>query len=886
MSAKPQNNRTNESAKPLEKSSLKTLLLNQFYDLIGAISNERHKYEINKISGHYKRTVGDLKGKITNLEQSSKAAADAAYLIGWEKRGWDDERLLALQAKEALEKRKLSESYIVSDNVLGFTAAHRIEFRKQLQDRAIAVTDDQFELIMCNEPKMISSAAAGSGKSTTVVLRLVALHILLGVPLKRMCVLSFTRKSRADLISKVCEQFAKWDVEIDETEAKRIVRTFHSMMLPMFQATHLGYQVLEQMDKKTPKAQTDQPSPDASQLGTETHFADEADELYDQYADTDNAITGEAVNVTNADPKAFEILRSAFRATAADPKGRSALFKLFACTHSVSKATDKSSNGAALARTINLDDETFAKAAESVWASNPNSPMWRLPDVFGTPQKSTLAPFALPDFNGTFGWGYVVYSGKSDKQGDQEGAELIVVLGAQVADIVGKLPAPKAMRTYVKDYIPQRNAFFAQHCRRDVLVLETEKAIEDFVQMIEFDRDASRTKAGDMPLFQTKSSATDFGSDSVLNVFIQTINHIQSVGLPLAQALGKAKNSALGLNPFDLALAHAVELFWGFFENELNVRAVRTYNQIFSHFSHENRAAYEALNIKHIQCFEHLFVDEFQDISGLIVSWIKGCKQALGTQGRSGSITVIGDARQSIYSFRGAAPNYFTEFDQYFPSLRPVYNADLFENFRSSQIILDHAAKAITSLNIQSAMPVVAKGKNALLQHKPEFIKILTQHKKGSISEGAVQQIIAATELEVNQFYGSKTDRVKPSHSGEKKVMILCRTKSEQSAIEKGLKHLSAYVEVLTMHASKGLEAESVIAVGDCAAFGDNPLRNAVNQQAGLPSYDQLQSDDALRLGYVAITRAKKRFQWFAKPRDEAVFLKVCEEKPDRTIRG
>jgi len=69
------------------------------------------------------------------------------------------------------------------------------------------------------------------------------------------------------------------------------------------------------------------------------------------------------------------------------------------------------------------------------------------------------------------------------------------------------------------------------------------------------------------------------------------------------------------------------------------------------------------------------------------------------------------------------------------------------------------------------------------------------------------------------------------------------------------------------LHRSKGLEAESCVLVGDCVYDGEFPFRNLVYELAGFPaSYDRSQRDEAKRLAYVAMTRAKGEYIWFAEP--------------------
>ena len=80
--------------------------------------------------------------------------------------------------------------------------------------------------------------------------------------------------------------------------------------------------------------------------------------------------------------------------------------------------------------------------------------------------------------------------------------------------------------------------------------------------------------------------------------------------------------------------------------------------------------------------FDHILVDEYQDVNGLQVDILKALRR---TDER---ITVVGDDAQAVYSFRAAEPRHILDFEQVFPGARTVI---LNSNYRSDQRILDVA---------------------------------------------------------------------------------------------------------------------------------------------------------------------------------------------------
>jgi hypothetical protein len=91
----------------------------------------------------------------------------------------------------------------------------------------------QWKMIFSDTPSTSVIAGAGAGKSTTLVLRILLLTHYLGFELSSMTVVTFTRESRKDFINKLIELFALWGRAISFKEARDLVRTFHSRILPM-----------------------------------------------------------------------------------------------------------------------------------------------------------------------------------------------------------------------------------------------------------------------------------------------------------------------------------------------------------------------------------------------------------------------------------------------------------------------------------------------------------------------------------------------------------------------------------------------------------------------------------------------------------------------------
>ncbi|WP_416195339.1 UvrD-helicase domain-containing protein [Pseudomonas sp. 10S4] len=110
-------------------------------------------------------------------------------------------------------------------------------------------------MIFSRDPSTCIVAGAGSGKSTTMVLRLLVLHKYLGIPKERIAVVTFTRESRKDFRRKLAEVFALWGVTLTEEVTGRIVRTFHSRILDFIRCSqpHAKVTAFEFSRSATPK---------------------------------------------------------------------------------------------------------------------------------------------------------------------------------------------------------------------------------------------------------------------------------------------------------------------------------------------------------------------------------------------------------------------------------------------------------------------------------------------------------------------------------------------------------------------------------------------------------------------------------------------------------
>ena len=113
-----------------------------------------------------------------------------------------------------------------------------------------APSDEQWAMILGDSPVTRIFAGAGSGKSTTLVLRVVFMLCHLGIAPERLTVISFTNASCTQLREQLIRVLGFWNFDFDPASARQCVRTFHSAMAAMARDV-LGKPVwFEQLDEK------------------------------------------------------------------------------------------------------------------------------------------------------------------------------------------------------------------------------------------------------------------------------------------------------------------------------------------------------------------------------------------------------------------------------------------------------------------------------------------------------------------------------------------------------------------------------------------------------------------------------------------------------------
>ena len=261
--------------------------------------------------------------------------------------------------------------------------------------------------------------------------------------------------------------------------------------------------------------------------------------------------------------------------------------------------------------------------------------------------------------------------------------------------------------------------------------------------------------------------------------------------------------------------------------------------------------------------FGYILVDEFQDISPGRARLLK----ALLDQSSTAQLFAVGDDWQAIYRFAGSDIAVMREFEERFGDSARV---NLETTFRCP----DHIATVATKFILKNQAQI------------PKKVRSTRQVSGPSVLVGFPEKGISLLHETLNQIVVDAGQ-----HDGKSTVLLLGRYRRTRppgmSSLQKQYPRLC--LSYMTVHTSKGLEADYVVVLGLCSGkYGfpteitDDPLLDLV-----LASPEGHPNAEERRLFYVAITRAKRRVFLLANDGPPSPFvLELIDDAYDVTVFG
>lgn len=259
---------------------------------------------------------------------------------------------------------------------------------------------------------------------------------------------------------------------------------------------------------------------------------------------------------------------------------------------------------------------------------------------------------------------------------------------------------------------------------------------------------------------------------------------------------------------------------------------------------------HQAVNVlekgRFISPWKHILVDEFQDISPQRAALLA----ALRRQNSHTSLYAVGDDWQAIYRFSGAEMALTTAFSHHFGE--------------GDQCALD------TTYRFNDRIGEIANG---FIQQNPnQLAKPLN-----SLSKGDKKSVTLLPDDQLDNLLDKLSGYAKP----EERILVLARYHHLRPAsLEKAATRWPKLnIDFMTVHASKGQQADYVIVLG--LQQGKDgfpaPARESIMEQALLPQPEDFLDAEERRLLYVAMTRARHRVWLLFNKKEPSEFVDILK---------
>ncbi len=289
-------------------------------------------------------------------------------------------------------------------------------------------------------------------------------------------------------------------------------------------------------------------------------------------------------------------------------------------------------------------------------------------------------------------------------------------------------------------------------------------------------------------------------------------------------------------------------------------------------------------NLKSLRGMKYLLIDEYQDFSQLFLGVVFAIRSVAG----DAKLFVVGDDWQAINRFAGSEVGYFRNFEKYFGNDggEPSYaKYEITTNYRCDRIVVETARRFMRkSMKEKGNFRAFSKKEGKVVVMNPNEVEVgyalVPYDLRVSVEDRILREAawrmgcVAVNKTMVKYL---KTVMMAVNQNlGAKEILILHRNNETNiggvslegfgEGLRWGLDRLGVMsasdfdkrVRLMTMHKSKGLEADVVIILE--ADEGVIPKLHPDTMLFGLfGETEEIALADQKRLFYVAMTRAKHR---------------------------
>ena len=296
----------------------------------------------------------------------------------------------------------------------------------------------------------------------------------------------------------------------------------------------------------------------------------------------------------------------------------------------------------------------------------------------------------------------------------------------------------------------------------------------------------------------------------------------------------------------------------------------------------------QAANLVRQKCiakvYDYIIIDEYQDISAARFKLITEIRQRSGAR-----LVCVGDDWQSIYRFTGSDISLFSDFGKFVGEHEKLF---IERTYRNSQQLIDISAKFIQ----QNPQQLAKNPKSSKQLDCPVEFIAHDQNNAFAVLVEQIRQIVA--ECGVGQHilllgrHSFDLDYVICQRDNKGKVIknqlrkeVKKYNEATGALILTGFENVD--IKFITVHKSKGLEADNVIVLNlknDLYGFPnkltDDPIISLL-----LSAPEARRFAEERRLFYVALTRTKNKV-YLLTPENESLFTKEIKRYSNYLIQG
>lgn len=253
---------------------------------------------------------------------------------------------------------------------------------------------------------------------------------------------------------------------------------------------------------------------------------------------------------------------------------------------------------------------------------------------------------------------------------------------------------------------------------------------------------------------------------------------------------------------------------------------------------------------KYTSPYKYILVDEYQDISQIRLDFLKAL-----IDNNNAILTAVGDDFQSIYGFNGSNINLFYKFQNYYKNSKIFY---ITTTYRCPQKIISKAGKFIMKNPYQ-----IKKKLNSINKCNSKIKKIYTSDQK--------KALIRIINIYINK---EETILILGRNNFDINFIIDKKRNFEDSYLVYNQRKYNK-IRYLTIHKSKGLEADIVIIIN--LSNGKNGFPNKENDELVrkiCKNDEDYKLAEERRLFYVALTRCRKKIYLIIDKKNPSIFVK------------